>query len=355
MRTRVASLVSGSLIAVSACATPARTAPPPARTATAAASGAPSAAPCPAASASAAPDARAATIPSADDLARAVIARFDAHDAGGVVALFTPSMARAFPVEKTAPIVESTLAENGKLLEATFVGNDDDWRVYRVTAERGELRLLLSAENGKIAGIRITAPPKPPPPIARSTIPLALPFRGEWRVDRDDHGPNPSQRRAVDLVKPGPDGATHHGDGHANADYFAYGQEVLAAADGVVTTVIDGVWENEPGKMNGYAATGNLVVLDHGSGVWSAYAHLQPGKTRVRVGAKVRRGDVLGLCGNSGNSSEPHLHFQLQDGPRFDASWGVEPVFAHVRVTRDGRTEVADGYSFRKDDRVAPP
>jgi murein DD-endopeptidase MepM/ murein hydrolase activator NlpD len=53
--------------------------------------------------------------------------------------------------------------------------------------------------------------------------------------------------------------------------------------------------------------------LDLGDGVYAFYAHLQPGSIKVKVGDKVRRGQVLGLVGNSGNSTEPHLHFHLSD------------------------------------------
>ena len=58
---------------------------------------------------------------------------------------------------------------------------------------------------------------------------------------------------------------------------------------------------------------GNHVNLDLGGGVFAMYAHLQPGSIRVKVGDRVSRGQVLGLVGNSGNSTEPHLHFQLMD------------------------------------------
>jgi len=109
-----------------------------------------------------------------------------------------------------------------------------------------------------------------------------------------------------------------------------------------------------PGELNPYFATGNLVVLRHAGEVYSAYAHLVPGSLKVKVGDRVRRGQVLGACGNSGNSSEPHLHVQVQDGPRFEASWGLEAVFGEAQVVRDGVSARLVDYSFRKGDRVAP-
>jgi murein DD-endopeptidase MepM/ murein hydrolase activator NlpD len=166
------------------------------------------------------------------------------------------------------------------------------------------------------------------------------------------HVDAPSQRRAADLVRLGTDGSTHRGKGDANADYYAYGEDVIAVADGTVVTAIDGIPENTPGEVNPEMLTGNAIIVQHTPSLYSLYAHLKTGSVRVKVGTKVKRGQTLGLCGNSGNSTEPHLHFQLQDAARFDKSWGVEPVFAGVSITRDGQTTAASDYTFLKGDRV---
>jgi murein DD-endopeptidase MepM/ murein hydrolase activator NlpD len=91
------------------------------------------------------------------------------------------------------------------------------------------------------------------------------------------------------------------------------------------------------------------------SDLYSMSGHLVPGSVRVKAGARVRRGQVLGACGNSGNSSEPHLHFQLQDGPTMRKSFGIEPVFQSVEVTRDGKRARVTDYTWRKGDRVHAP
>src|SRR6185369_5038969 len=126
---------------------------------------------------------------------------------------------------------------------------------------------------------------------------------------------------------------------------FVYGREVLAVADGVVTSVIDWLWDNDPGHLNPYSGFGNGVVLKHGDSLYSAYAYLQPGKMRVQVGESVKQGAVVGLTGNSGNSSEPHLHFQIMDGPHFESALGIEPVFTDVTITRGGKAEKVAQYT----------
>ena len=159
---------------------------------------------------------------------------------------------------------------------------------------------------------------------------LRLPVSGNWWVmagHRFDeyHGQAfiNSQNFAYDLGRLGGNLSTYQGNHRDNRSFRCHGQPVVAAADGEVVEVHDGVPENSPvGARPSWRQLlrqprdigGNFVVLRHAPDEFSAYMHLRPGLA-VRAGAAVRAGDVLGACGNSGNSSEPHLHFQLQDGP----------------------------------------
>jgi hypothetical protein len=141
-----------------------------------------------------------------------------------------------------------------------------------------------------------------------------------------------SQRFAIDWVKPGDDHKTYSGDATKNASYFAYGKEALAVADGVVAETKDGIAENMPGPTRAVPITletigGNHVVIDIGGGAFAFYAHFQPGSLKVKVGDRVKRGQVLGLVGNSGNSTEPHLHFHVADGVSPLASEGIPYAF----------------------------
>lgn len=126
-----------------------------------------------------------------------------------------------------------------------------------------------------------------------------------------------AQRFAIDWVKLRDDGKTFQGDEKDNKNYLAYGNEAYAVADGVVTETKDGIPENVPGidsravPITLETVGGNHVILDIGGGRFAFYAHLQPGSLRVKLGDKVRRGQVIGLVGNSGNSTEPHLHFHI--------------------------------------------
>jgi murein DD-endopeptidase len=133
-----------------------------------------------------------------------------------------------------------------------------------------------------------------------------------------DGGTTIAQRFAIDWVRGNGGDKSYHGDSLDNRNYYAYGAEILAVADGVVTETLDGVPQNVPGETHAVPITpenvgGNHVVLDIGDGHYAFYAHLQPGSLRVKLGDRVRRGEVIGLVGNTGNSSEPHLHFHISN------------------------------------------
>ncbi|HEY6384171.1 MAG TPA: M23 family metallopeptidase, partial [Candidatus Acidoferrum sp.] len=172
-------------------------------------------------------------------------------------------------------------------------------------------------------------------PVGRRVVAISSPLRGDhWLAGNgpsnasghrralipiDGHAAI-AQRFAIDWVRLRDDGKTFQGDEKDNKNYYAYGSEALAVADGVVTEVKDGIPQNIPGRDSRAVGItletvgGNHVILDIGGGHFAFYAHLQPGSLRVKLGDKVRRGQVVGLVGNSGNSTEPHLHFHIENG-----------------------------------------
>jgi hypothetical protein len=174
----------------------------------------------------------------------------------------------------------------------------------------------------------------PAVPVGRNPVEISPPLRGgEWLAA---NGPSNisshrrsmipidgqaviAQRFAIDWLQLREDGRSFTGDPKNNKNYRCYGAEALAVADAVVVEVKDGIPENVPGPTSRAVPItldtvgGNYVVLDLGDGHYAFYAHLQPGSLRVKPGDKVRRGQTLGLVGNSGNSTEPHLHFHITD------------------------------------------
>jgi len=139
---------------------------------------------------------------------------------------------------------------------------------------------------------------------------LTLPFEGTWIVGQGYHGSESHRGRAayaLDLVEVDADGRAHDGGGKRLQDWYGFGADVLAVADGVVVRAVDSFPDN---RVMGTATNPNTVIVEHAEAEFSEYVHLQRGSLRVRAGDRVHRGDVLARCGNSG-SQTPHLHWAL--------------------------------------------
>ena len=121
-----------------------------------------------------------------------------------------------------------------------------------------------------------------------------------------------SQRYAYDLVIM-KDGQSYKNTPTHNENYYAFNKEVVAPADGQVVKVVDNIADNVPGEMNESQPVGNYVVIEHQNNEYSMLAHFKQHSIQVKVGENIKQGQVVGLCGNSGNSSEPHIHFQVMD------------------------------------------
>ncbi len=146
-----------------------------------------------------------------------------------------------------------------------------------------------------------------------------LPVRGTWVCTQGVDGRLSHKgrwRHAFDFEVRGADGKLHEGEGLTPKDYYCFRLPVLAAAAGTVVKIENAVADNDCGKINLQQNWGNYVVLHHAAGLYSLTAHLQRGSIKVVQGQAVRQGELLGLCGNSGRSARPHVHFQLQSGNR---------------------------------------
>ena len=157
-------------------------------------------------------------------------------------------------------------------------------------------------------------------------------------------------RHAHDFVVTDADGRLFRGDGSRPEDWFGYGVPVLATADGVVVGARDGMPDNRKDGPPGFTREalmadltlflGNHVVLDHGNGEYSLFAHLRQGSVAVAKGQPIPRGTPIGAMGMSGDAFLVHLHYQLQSGPAFEE--GLPAVFERVEfATGDGWTPPA--------------
>lgn len=172
-----------------------------------------------------------------------------------------------------------------------------------------------------------------------SEIPFRLPLDGPITVGWGGSTPAVNyhvvaadQRWAYDLLVTR-DGKTHRGEGLTCEEYYCYGLPVLASADGVVEAVFDGEADAPVGVLGGFTlAGGNQVVLRVAPGQFLFLCHLKRGSLTVKQGDSVAAGQTLGLVGNSGNTSEPHLHIHLQDSPQPHLGEGIPLYFHNYRA-----------------------
>jgi len=187
-----------------------------------------------------------------------------------------------------------------------------------------------------------------------------LPFPGEWLLLNGGTTPKTShswdilgQRFAMDFVKADAKLRRHSGAGTKLADYYCYDGEILAAADGRVVAVEDRIGA---APLVGWGVcdflarsfVGNHVLIEHADREYGLYAHLVRGSVTVSPGDPVQRGEVIGRCGHTGHSSEPHLHFHLQDSADLFNGMGLPVRFSQLDV--DGLDE--DGVFLTAGNRV---
>jgi urea transporter len=146
-------------------------------------------------------------------------------------------------------------------------------------------------------------------------FPLHLPFWGEWTVSQGYYGKYTHKgewSNAIDLVLVDEMKKTHGILSNQCENYYCYNKPIVAPADGLVVDVIDNIDDNQPGKVNTNQNWGNTIVIKHLNNLYSQMSHLRAGSFKVRKGDLIKKGDIVALCGNSGRSPEPHLHFQVQ-------------------------------------------
>lgn len=152
---------------------------------------------------------------------------------------------------------------------------------------------------------------------------ITPPFDGEWSVWQgacDQWTHQGRFRHAIDFIITDDQGLSHRGDGHRPQDYYCFGKPVLSPVTGRVVSLANGIPDNPVGRVDTENNWGNHVILQAEAGFFVELSHLSQGSVQVNQGDWVTRGDLLGHCGNSGYSPQPHLHVQVQESGILGAS-----------------------------------
>ncbi len=153
-------------------------------------------------------------------------------------------------------------------------------------------------------------------------FPLHVPFWGEWMVSQGHDGKYTHKAewgKAFDFVLLDEEKKSFRSRGLLCENYYCFNKPVLAPADGVVEAIVDQFDDNDIGKVNVVNNWGNTIIIRHLPELFTQISHLRKGTFKVAKGDQVKRGDLLALCGNSGRSPEPHIHFQVQSSPNLGA------------------------------------
>jgi murein DD-endopeptidase MepM/ murein hydrolase activator NlpD len=281
---------------------------------------------------------------------------FDADKRANIVANLADSglfRAVARPAPATPVADRTTMAGGTRVYVYLWIPVDRNTAPTRLTHRLTLQRVGADSSPVVLEGTTI--------PVERDAIVIAPPVRGEWAAF---NGPSNSsghrrlvlaldghvasgQRFAIDYLQVDSAGSSRHGDPAKNTSYYAYGTELLAVADGIVVATKDGIPENVPGANSRAVPItletvgGNFVGIEVAKGRYALYAHVQPNSLRVKIGDHVKRGQVIALLGNSGNSTEPHVHFQIADGPTFLSSEGLPYALESFDVV--GRCGIDNG------------
>ncbi len=283
-----------------------------------------------------------------DKAANDIMVLYNIADYNGIFELFDVEMKKALPREQTSRFfAQNVNTPMGAITKMEFSRSDAGAYYYRTYFEKAIADMVISLNpQNQINGLRIQPVRNLDVPILeRNTSKMSLPFREEWfvywggtQVEQNYHVAEISQQYAYDLLMV-ENGASHRNGGTENEDYLVFGKEVIAPCDGRVVQVITGVEDNIPGKTNPEQLTGNTVVLKTDAEEFVLFAHLKKGSIKVQEGQDVRRGEVLAQCGNSGNSTEPHLHLSLQNQIAMVGATGAKLYFDRLLVNGEPRQD----------------
>lgn len=204
-----------------------------------------------------------------------------------------------------------------------------------------------ASASSPVSTSAIEQPPVIVKPDDKQQTELYPPFKGTWSVLVGGESRSGTAQRnlllqqyAFEFSAKDSNGIRYKNEGKANEDYVGYGKDILAPANGVVVEAIDGIRENSPGLRNPYAPIGNAIVIQHANNEYSVLAYLKQGSIRVKLGDKLTRGQVIAKCGNSGNATEPVIHYHVQDSPYLQTAKGIKFYFERALVTKDGKKQL---------------
>jgi hypothetical protein len=266
---------------------------------------------------------------------------------------FTPGMKKQSTEAKIATISKQITEKFGTptqtLSENYIPGLGAPATLYSRTAAYSKAKvpvMVIMAINGdgELNDIQIS-----PVPLLRpdeysdyqDSTKLHLPFTGQWVVLQggravydNAYAASEDNRYSVAFMAL-KDGMAYENDGRKNTDYYCFGQPILAPAAGVIIQAVGNSSDHPPGRVPEIQSRGNYVVIAHGNSEFSMIPYLKAGSLKVKNGQRVKAGDQIAECGNSGSSFAPHVEYSLQNTRGFPLPKTMPAQF--VDYTADGK------------------
>jgi murein DD-endopeptidase MepM/ murein hydrolase activator NlpD len=269
---------------------------------------------------------------------------YNAKQYDSIFAMFSVDMKAALPIDQTIEFLAGLQSDAGKMIQRKFRKYEQSFASYKTTFEKALFKVNISVD-GKANIDGLSVDPLVPAP-ERNITPLQLPFKGEWTVvwggdtkALNYHVESEAQKNAFDIIITNAQGKSFKTDGKTNEDYYAFSQPLIAPCAGEVVLVVDGVKDNKPGELNPIYVPGNTVIIKTDKNEYLFFAHFKQHSIKVKQGQKVKTGQLLGLCGNSGNSSEAHLHFHIQHMEDMTKATGIKCYFSKLLVNGQVKTD----------------
>ena len=283
---------------------------------------------------------------------------YNGNNYKAIFLMFSDEMQQALPNDKTDEFLTGLKLQAGNMTNREFIRYENGtYASYKTKFERAIFSLNISIDNNsKINGLFVK-PYKDSnlPKIERNITRLKLPFKDEWTViwggdtkELNYHVESEAQKNAFDIIIKDKKGKSYATNGEINEDYYAFGKELIAPCDGEIVLVVDGIKDNKPGELNPIYVPGNTVIIKTVNNEYLFFAHFKQNTIKVKQGQKIKEGGLLGLCGNSGNSSEPHLHFHIQNVENMNKATGVKCYFKEIYVNG----EIKKDYSPIQNDKI---
>ncbi len=297
--------------------------------------------------------------PASKTAMQAFTKHFNNEAPDSVFAMFSDDMKKALPLEKITQVLSGIHTQLGGIRDYEFMAYDRSYATYKTQFEKAVFQVNISLDDrSEMNGLFFKPFTGTPAPVAvRNSTKMSLPFKDEWFVvwggdtkAQNYHVDYPPQKNAFDILIKDANGKSFKTNGKTNEDYYAFGKELFAPCNGEVVTVIDGVKDNVPGEMNRNDITGNTIVIKTSANEYVFLCHFKNGSIKVKKGEQVKSGQLLGLCGNSGNSSEAHLHFHIQNNDNLLAGTGIKCYFEKLTVNGEARQD----YSPVQGEKIRP-